>query len=261
MSTRFGPKDIGGILGDAFRIYGGNLLRLLAIVAIVEVPLGIVAIVFGLVGFLGAGGLGMVGDPWALGAFIGTMVAFIVVFAIVSIVAGVLMTGAVIHAVSEQYVRKTISIGEAYRFALGRLGSMLGAAALAGLAVFGMAITVIGIPFAVYFGVRWLFVYQAALLEVTGPRAALSRSSALVKGTWWRVFGIILVIGIIVFAASAILGLIPVVGSIIGTILVTPFGVAGGTLLYYDLRVRKEEYSLEGLASELQISIGGEQES
>lgn len=261
MSTALKPKDIGGIIGDAFRIYGSNFLRLLAIVAIVEVPLGIVGIVFGLLGFLGAGGLGMVVDPWALGEFIGAMVIFIVVFAIVSIVAGVLMTGAVIHAVSEQYVRQRISIGEAYRFALGRLGPMLGAAVLAGLAVFGMAITVIGIPAAVYFGVRWLFVYQAALLEGTGARAALSRSSALVKGTWWRVFGIILVIGIIVFAASAILGLIPVVGSVIGTILVTPFGVAGGTLLYYDLRVRKEEYSLQGLASELQISIGPEQES
>lgn len=258
MSTRLGPKDIGGILGDAFRIYGSNFLRLLAIVAIVEVPLGILGIVFGLLGFLGAGGLGAVVDPWALWPLIGTMVAFIVVFAIISIVAGVLMTGAVIHAVSEHYVSQTINIGQAYRFAVARLGAMLGAAVLAGLAVFGMAITVIGIPAAVYFGVRWLFIYQAALLEGTGARAALSRSSALVKGTWWRVFGIILVIGIIVFAASLILGLIPVVGSVIGTILVTPFGVAGGTLLYYDLRVRKEEYGLEGLASELQISIGGE---
>jgi len=255
MSTALRPKNIGDILGDAFRIYGSNFLRLLAIVAIVEVPLGIVAIVFGLLGFFGVSVTSVLADLWA---FIGAMVVFIVIFVIVSIVASVLMTGAVIHAVSEQYVRQTISIGQAYRFALGRLGPMLGAAILAGLAVFGMAITVIGIPAAVYFGVRWLFVYQAALLEGTGSRAALSRSSALVKGTWWRVFGIILVIGIIVFAASVILGLIPVVGGVIGTILVTPIGVAGGTLLYYDLRVRKEEYSLEGLASELQIGAGSE---
>ena len=255
MSTTLGPRDIGGILGDTFRIYGSNFLRLIAIVAIVQVPLGILAIVFGLVGFLGLNGMSALGNLWA---FIGTLVIFIVIFVIVSIVASVLMAGAMIHAVSEHYVRQRISVGEAYRFALRRLGAMLGAVILAGLAVFGMIITVIGIPAAVYFGVRWLFVQQAALLEGLGPRAALSRSSTLVKANWWRVFGIILVVGIIGVVASIILGLIPVVGSIIASVLVTPISVTAGMLLYYDLRVRKEGYSLEALASELQISTGSD---
>ena len=255
MMRTLGPRDIGGILGDTFRIYGSNFLRLIAIVAIVEVPLGILAIVFGLVGFFGLTGMSALGNLWAS---IGALAIFIVIFVIVSIVAGVLMTGAMIHAVSEQYVRQRISVGEAYRFALRRLGAMLGAVILAGLALFGMAITVIGIPAAVYFGVRWLFVQQAALLEGLGPRAALSRSSSLVKANWWRVFGIILVVGIIVVVASIILGLIPVVGSIIASVLVTPISVTGGMLLYYDLRVRKGGYSLEALASELQISTGSD---
>ncbi len=77
MSTTLGPRDIGGILGDTFRIYGSNFLRLIAIVAIVQVPLGILAIVFGLVGFLGLNGMSALGNLWA---FIGTLVIFIVIF-------------------------------------------------------------------------------------------------------------------------------------------------------------------------------------
>jgi len=258
VNTTLGPRDIGGIVGDTFRIYGSNFLRLIAIVAIVQVPLGILGVVFfgsvGL-GMIGVGALGAWGDLWAL---VGTLAVFIAVFAIIAIVAGVLMQGAMIHAISEQYVRQRVSVGEAYRFALRRLGAMLGAVILAGLAVFGMAITVIGIPAAIYFGVRWLFVQQAALLEGLGPRAALSRSTALVKENWWRAFGIILVVGIIAAAASMILGLIPVVGSTIAGVLVAPIGVTGGMLLYYDLRVRKEGYGLEELASELQAGSGSD---
>lgn len=45
---------------------------------------------------------------------------------------------------------QTIGIGRAYRFAWRRLGAMF----LAGSALLGMSITIIGIPFAIYFGIR-----------------------------------------------------------------------------------------------------------
>ena len=113
---------------------------------------------------------------------------------------------------------------------------MVGAVILAGLALLGMSITIIGIPFAIYFGVRWTFIWQAVLVEGTGSRAALSRSSDLVKENWWRVLGIVLVVSIIAGAISSILSFIPIIGAIIGTILTTPILITGATLLYYDLR-------------------------
>lgn len=109
-----------------------------------------------------------------------------------------------------------------------------------------------------YLGVRWIFVLQAALLEGLGPTGALSRSSTLVKRNWWRVLGIMLVVFLITAAVSAILGIMPVVGGIIGGIIATPIGTIGSILLYYDLRVRKEGYTVEALASELRISISSE---
>ena len=62
---------------------------------------------------------------------------------------------------------------------------MIGAEILAVLALIGMAITIIGIPVAIYFGVRWTFIWQAALLQGAGPRDALSRSSDVVQGNRW----------------------------------------------------------------------------
>ena len=241
------PRDLGDIVGETFEIYRRNFLRLIAIVAIVEV------IVY------------LLSWGWLLPLVmtegnIDVLVLFIViaVILVVSFVAYALMEGALIHAVSEHSLGQTINIGRAYSFAWRRLGAMIGAEILAGLALLGMAITIVGIPFAIYFGVRWAFIWQTALVEGVSPRAALSRSSDLVKGNWWRVVGIMFVVGIIAGAISwvlgLILGLIPVVGEIIGTILITPIFITAATLLYYDLRVRREGYNLEKMASELGIA-------
>lgn len=242
------PRDLGDIVGETFKIYRRNFLRLVAIVAIIEVILRILGYLLPLPAIT------IAGANASLAPFVLIMIILVVCF----IVGYAMMEGALIHAVSEQSLGQTIGIGRAYSFAWRRLGAMIGAAILAGLALLGMAITVIGIPFAIYFGVRWTFIWQAALLQGIGPRDALSRSSDLVKGNWWRVVGIMFVVGIIAGAISwvlgLILGLIPVVGETIGIILIAPIAIIGATLLYYDLRVRREGYNLEKMASELGIA-------
>ena len=194
------------------------------------------------------------------GTFVLSLVIIISILMFATIfVAFVLVQGAVIHDVSEQNIRSPIRIGRAYAFSLEKLGAMLGASILAGLAVLAMAITIIGIPFAVYFGVRWFFILPAALLEGYSPRAALSRSSELVQDNWWRVLGILLVVFIVVATINIILAFIPVLGTLV-SILTTPVFPIAHTLLYYDLRVRTEGqsgFSLETLARELRIQTNG----
>jgi len=263
MTSILGPRKFGDILGETFRIYGRNFLKLLAIVAIVEVILVVVGIFAGIFSLQ---------QPIA-GGDIESLIISVVIFLVAVIVAYPLMAGALIHAVSEQYLRQKISIGQAYRFAWRRFGAILGAWILAFLAVAGIIAicisvvifswvgwicVVVGSVAAIYLMVGWIFLCQAALLEGLGPIAALSRSWALVKGNWWRVFGIMLVVSLIAVAIGAILGLIPVVGETIGNILVAPITMTSATLLYYDLRVRKEGYSLEALAEELHIKINSD---
>jgi len=264
MSTTLNPRNIGGILGDTFRIYGRNFWKLLAITAIVLGVLGVIEII------AGPGLLSLVITGVAIEALTGWIIAGLIILMVAYILGSILMGGALIHAVSEQYLRQRISIGQAYGFAWRRLGDMIGVSILAFLAIGGIIavsvsvaifsqvgwiLVVVGSCASIYLMIRWIFILPAALLEGLGPTATLSRSSGLVKKNWWRVLGIMLVVALISGAISAILGIIPVVGAIIGSILVTPIYTIATTLLYYDLRVRKEEYSLEVLASELHIKI------
>jgi len=264
MSTKLNPRNIGDILGDTFRIYGGNFWDLVAITAIVLGVLGIIEIIAGL------GSLPLVITGGEIEALAGWVIAGLIIMVVAYIVGGILVVGALIHAVSEQYLRQRISIRQAYGFAWRRLGAMLGAGILASLAIGGIVavavsvaalswvgwiLLVVGSCASIYLMIRWIFVLPAALLEGLGPTAALSRSSALVKKNWWRVLGITLVVALISAAISLILGMIPTVGAILASILVTPIYMIASTLLYYDLRVRKEGYSLEALASELHIEI------
>ena len=143
--------------------------------------------------------------------------------------------------------------------------------AVAGLVVVGALMILAGIVVAVWLGVRWFSGAYVVVIEGKGPMAGLGRSWNLVTGSWWRVFGIglvfaiivtvvILVIAIPVGILGAIAGAIAVgeqgagfVGAIAGaaaTVLVTPFVYIAGTLLYFDLRVRKEGFDLDALIAE-----------
>jgi len=264
MSTKLNPRNIGGILGETFRIYGRNFSELLAITAIVLGVLGIIQIIADFSPLPAA----ITGE--GIGALTGWITAGSIILLVANILGGILVIGALIHAVSQQYLRQRISIGQAYGFAWRRLLDMLGAGILVFLAIGGIILVsvimalflpagwillVVGTCAVIYLMIRWIFFLPVALLENLGPTATLSRSRGLVKKNWWRVLGITLVVGLISGAIILILGRIPVVGALFGSILVTPIFTIAGTLLYYDLRVRKEGYSLEVLASELNIKI------
>jgi hypothetical protein len=104
----------------------------------------------------------------------------------------------------------------------------------------------------VYLAVRWFFVPQAVIVDRARGRAALSRSSELVQGFWWRTFALVLLSNIVIAIPSFIL-LAPftaiaestdraawaLVGSTIATSVTTPFVALYATLLYYDLVARR----------------------
>lgn len=148
--------------------------------------------------------------------------------------------------------------------------------------------TAIGVSFLLLFGsiilflvvlafmyVRILFTSQAVIAENKGPIEAIKRSWNLTKGYFWRTFGIFLLIALLAaliqFVPSGILGAIAgaltvrsgtipdpvqqtILTSVIGAItslLVTPFSLVAYTLMYYDLRIRKEGFDLEQQARAL----------
>jgi predicted Abi (CAAX) family protease len=103
--------------------------------------------------------------------------------------------------------------------------------------------------------------------EDLGPIRGLGRSWNLVRGQWWRTFGILLLVvimqSVIGYALGFLFGLIAVavtsgdvqlavvaVGSTILGALVSPITTIAVVLLYFDLRVRKEGLDLDQLAQQ-----------
>lgn len=112
-------------------------------------------------------------------------------------------------------------------------------------------------PLARFFAVR-----QSIVFENAGVGHALSRSSSLSAGGKGHVLSTLLLAGLIVLAISFGAGL---VSGMIGvrvlqfaiatgiSVLVYPFLGIAQTLLYYDVRIRKEGFDIEYLASEVPV--------
>jgi hypothetical protein len=136
--------------------------------------------------------------------------------------------------------------------------------------VFGALVGwIIFVPLGFWVAVRLIISVPALLVERIGPVQAIRRSWELVRGSWWRSFGILVVTLILelvlylIFLAffQALTAIIPGVGddlrsalSAIGTTLVSaligPLVAIVVTLLYFDLRVRTEGYDLDQLAQQ-----------
>jgi hypothetical protein len=136
------------------------------------------------------------------------------------------------------------------------------------LGLFAVALLVIVASIFVY--TRLLVTPQAIVLEDQGALAGIGRSWRLTGGAFWRAVAILLLMGILTYFISALPALIVNLsltlasrGSVdsfmlnqalttlvaqIGVIVALPLQLAVYTLLYYDLRVRKEGYDIEMMA-------------
>ena len=211
----------------------------------------------------------------------------------ITILISLFSIGALLFAGAQSYLGRQIATGTAFRQITRRFWSYLGSNILYILIVGLLAITIIGIPFAIYFAVRWGFYAQAVLIEETSATNALRRSSELVKGTWWRVFGILFAIFLLAFMIHTILqvsllfgfGLTQVIGGEEGLLkmfqrlfvpvlttweglvnyiiqsfinyvvnsLMLPVGIIGSTLLYFDQRIRKEGFDIEMRVTDTEV--------
>jgi hypothetical protein len=161
-----------------------------------------------------------------------------------------LVTGAVVAFVHLREEGRDTGVRADYREIGARLWRVVGAQLLVELLLVLMAITVIGLPFAVYFYIAWQFPQQEILFEDRSIRESLRGSHRLVRGHWWRtvvVAGILALIGIV---AGPILGffliflnlsavLVNLIGSLVFALLM-PYVALGRTLLYLDLCTREE---------------------
>jgi hypothetical protein len=203
----------------------------------------------------------------------------------------VVLTGLLVVTVSEAVLGHRPTVREVWDRARGRLLPLIGLTIVLGLALTGITVafvapgvlvlvgggaTVAGVLLIVFgalaafivdiwISTRWLFAPSILMLERQRMGAAFRRSWGLVRGSWWRVFGIWLLAQLLVgvvggalsvpftiagqvvgtsmgddHAALVVTTLLSTVGQVISTTLVAPFSAAILALLYIDLRMRRE---------------------
>ena len=132
--------------------------------------------------------------------------------------------------------------------ARGQIAGLVLALVIAGVVTGISAFTVIGLPLAVFFAVRYQYLAQVCVLEGRGGLDCLSRSAHLVRHRWWRsavvgvaVYGLVTLAGILVglvllllFTGLPLWALSILVG--LAQVLVLPLGALVLTLAYGDAR-------------------------
>ncbi len=252
------PMSVGQIIDRAFRLYRGNFVRFITVIAIVEVPLMLLGV------FLQR----IIQSHAGVGS---TLLAGIAVL-VVSVIANALGQGALVKTISESYLGNSVSVEETYRFVLPKMVTLIGASFLVGLVVL-VGFVLLIVP-GVIFSLQLAMTTLAVVLEDKGATAAMGRSKFLASGNLGKVFLVFLVVWIIGAIVGFIFGfigahiapptvyglgssvaivpsLIQQLFNLVGTVLVAPISAAALILLYYDLRIRKEGFDLEMLARDL----------
>jgi hypothetical protein len=250
------PLGIGEILSNAFRLYQRHWRTLLAIAAVVVIPLTLLQYLLG--DWIRTRGeitsyQQISTATWAVGAA-----------GLVAALAGILMylvlTGAITRAVAAEVAGEDPTLEQSYRFGFHRLGSVLLVSVLVGLATIAGFILFI-IP-GIWIGVRLAVSVEALVVEGRRGTQAMGRSWALVGGHWWHAFGALVVAGLLTGVVNAVITtpfnstgwFVQAVAAAVATVITMPYSVLVGVLLYLDLRARKENLTLEGLRADLQAS-------
>jgi hypothetical protein len=310
------PIALGEILDGAFSSIRQNPKATLGLSAILMTIAGVISTTITLITRQIAGGisqpsLGQNATSAQVLHYLRQVLAAVGIPALAAILVAILvqgiLAGLLTAVIGRGVLGHRITAGQAWRIAAPRLPALIGAAfAVVGLlASFWVAlglvlfilylasaptVAIVGIGvlgffpalgLTIWFAVMLSLAAPAVVLERQGPLQSLRRSWRLVSRSFWRVFGILLLAGLIVTIAGSILQIPFAIGSgaavfssgalsahepgLISTVITAIGGIVAGTvtrpiaagvivLLYIDMRMRKE-----GLDLALQTAAGSEQ--
>ena len=229
-----------------------------------------------------------------VGHLLADLVPIVVVTVGLGFVIENVLAGLLTAVIGRGVLGQKVGIGEAW--ALGRIGPVLGAACLLVLLGLGIPVlvgvvvvvlvlahayavaAVIGflgfvavVVFEAIVQVRLSLTIPAVVLERVGPWAGIQRSWRLSRGSSWRLFGILLLTGLLVSICELVLQIpfdivtgiidshisdatvtglyvlvliIGALGSIVAGAVVRPFSAGVIVLLYLDMRMRREGFDL-----------------
>lgn len=266
---RLRPLSLGEILDVSIKICQRNWRTLLRAVLVVVVPVQVVRALLTSDYTARTSGFGTRSTETAQQSLhdVDRYLGGLAISTLLQLLAVLLASAACLRAIALAYLGEPTDWRSSLSYAMRRFGPLLWVSILYVLALLGGFVLL-------FLPMIWLYVALAfgmpvLLVEGIHGRRALGRSHRLVTGRWWRTFGILLFGFVLVTVISAIVQAIFYVGvfvgpdndaldivltaiaGVVGLAIGTPFQAALTTVLYFDLRVRKEGYDLELLASEI----------
>jgi hypothetical protein len=282
------PLGVGEILDVGIKIYLRNWLTLFKIVVFVVLPAQILVNIIEISALpsnvtLSSGNAGPFGGTFTQYGPISShdrtvlLIGFISAFVIQFVAARFAQAGC-FRAIADAYLGEEVGWRSSLGFALRRLPAIVWLTILAFILVFLGTLLLI-IP-GIYLYVSFTVAVPVLLVEGAGPWRALRRSRQLVQGRWWGTLGVAVVGSLLVSVVSlAVSGLLvgvafanparnTVTGFVLntlaatlGSMIATPAAAAFVTVLYIDLRVRKEGFDLLLLARGLGVERAPGQEA
>lgn len=255
-------KGVADLLGEAFHLYRANAKPLLLTCALLFVPAAVInsmarAAILGPTLAIAASP-----DPSAalagslsvyLLGLLGTLVTAFFLYGIIV----PLTNGALTIAAADRILGGRAEWREVWMLLFRRLGKLLSAVIPAAIVVtLGCLFFVIpGLVLALFFA----FVSPVVLIEGLGGRAALERSTALVRSDWLRVALVLMSFAIVRFVAQLVANIFVAptaifVGSLLSdlfTMVMLPIPVLGTVLLYFDVRRKRDNFTNDNLRADL----------
>jgi hypothetical protein len=273
-APRLRPLAVGEILDVAFKICFAHWKTLLKAVLIVIVPVQIVSTLLTADYTIESLDLNTSTTKTSeesleqLNQALGGLVAS----SLLQVLAVTLATAACFRAIAQAYLGQPTDWRASVSYALRLLPALLLLVVLWALGI-GLGTLLFIVP-GIWLYISWAFALPALLVEGKRGPSALGRSFELVRGRWWKTFGVIVLGFLLAAIISSLVQVVFFVGIFIGAdnhalVLVlsgiagvaglaisTPFQAALLTVLYFDLRVRKEAFDLELLAQGIGASVG-----
>jgi hypothetical protein len=261
MRFQIGAMSVGDILDRGMKLLFARLPTFFFITFIVQLPMLVFQVIFPLLVEKNA-------LAAAFGTFAGTMLLVMILSPI--------GTAAILYVIFQEFIDRRVGVGQAFQVAFSRFGSLFVGTLLYGL-VLVAGIFMFCFPFFIF--LTWFSLFsQVIVVEGRGALDSLSRSKELSEGYRMRILGVILLLGVIQGIVSGATGMVlqtvfpnvhqvqtqlgqmpqinttnQIIQQIISfpvTALLGSFSSVCLTLLYFDLRIRKEGFDLEVAAQQ-----------
>lgn len=257
-----GKFRVGAAIGKSLKILGRNIVPFILLALILNSPLQILSLILHFFDVESPESV-VTSETIDFDEVGLTVIAIGLVVAIGYVLLSFLLSATLVYGTIMDLRGGKAGIWECMSRGFGLLLPVIGVGILVALIVI-VCVPFLIIPAIIAFVVLWVAI-PAAVVERPGVLASLSRSAELTKGNRWRIFGMLLVLALISFVISLILGAIAVavgfgaggeafewlawvLNVFLEAVFAALFAVASA-VVYHDLRVAKEGADVEQIAA------------